>query len=129
MSAQLQFPLFTERHIARRTDPETSHKAAREHKASGAWAQQQAAVFAWVRQYPNHTSQELGEICAKAKGPDDKGGSLDSYDFARRCAELAATEDYKKRPVTPLLKRNGTKVCSVTGNSATAWVPADWQAP
>lgn len=129
MSEQLQFPLLTERHAARRSDPETSHRAAREHKASGVWAQQQAAVFAWVRQYPNQTSQELAEICAKARGPQDPGGTLDRYDFARRLPELAATEDKYHRPVTPLVKRNGTKTCDVTGKKATAWVPFDWVPP
>lgn len=129
MTEQLQFPLLTERHIARRSDPATSHKAAREHKRSGAWAQQQAAVFAWVRQYPNHTSQELAEICAKGRGPEDRGGTLDRYDFARRLPELAATEDKHHRLVTPLVKRNGAKTCTVTHKTATAWVPADWEGP
>lgn len=128
MSAQLQFPLFTERHAARRTDPETSHRAAREHKASGAWAQQQAAVFAWVRQYPGHTTQELAEICAKAKGPEDKGGTLDRYDFARRTSELAATTDKHGRAVQPLIERGPIRACTVTGKKALTWWPVGMRA-
>ena len=127
MSAQLQIPLFSDTRIARRSDPATSHKAAAKITKSGKRASQQAACFGWVRQYPNRTCQEYGELAAAVAEPGKN--PLNNYVFARRLAEMAKDKDRRGNPIIPLVKRNGEKVCGVTGEDATAWVPADWEGP
>lgn len=126
----MQLPLLTDTHIARRSDPVTSHKAAAKVKASGQCAVQQAIAFAYVREYPDHTAQELADICLRA------GGSMDRYDFGRRLPEIAKDHDKHGNRKSPLIKKrchpDGSpmkRVCAVTGNEACTWVPADWVEP
>jgi len=89
---------------ARRTDPETSHKAAEEHTRSGARAHQQQQVTAAVRALPGRTSFEL----AMATG-------LDRYMVARRLPECVTAGTVRK---------GATKTCGITGKTALTWWPA-----
>lgn len=63
--------------MARRTDPATSHEAARAHVASGATVKQRTAVLAAVRAAPGLTSDELAAEMGVSR-----------YLTARRCPEL-----------------------------------------
>lgn len=88
---------------ARRTDPETSHKAAEEHARSGARAHQQQQVTAAVRALPGRTSFEL----AMATG-------LDRYMVARRTSECE---------VAGTIKRSAVRTCQISGKKALTWEP------
>ncbi len=52
--------------IARDTDPETSHRAARLHTLTGKRAKRMRQVLALVVQYPGHTAHEYGNLMIKA---------------------------------------------------------------
>lgn len=67
---------------ARRTDPVSSHVAAREVVESGRGAGQAAQVLALVRSYPGETAGELAVRSAVYDRP------LDSVQVTRRLADL-----------------------------------------
>lgn len=69
-------PFRVETPAARRTDPESSHRAAEEITASGKRAAQLALVIAAVRRFPGRTSMELAGLTG-----------LDRYLLARRLPE------------------------------------------
>lgn len=65
--------------LARRTDPLTSHAAARQMNLSGMALKQREIVLGLIQQYPGHTSLEVAAL-PKCE--------LDRYQVARRTAEL-----------------------------------------
>ncbi len=117
MNHQLDFSLLSNIPVARRTDPITSHLAAKKITTDGTRASQQAAVHSWVRTYPGHTAQELAELCL------GNGGSLDRYVFGRRLSEIACDHLRNGEKVAPLVKRGPKRICMVTGQTALTWWP------
>lgn len=89
--------------IARRSDPESSHRAAAEITDSGARAHQQAQAIAAVRAYPGLTSQELSELTG-----------LERYMLARRLPEAVTAG---------AIRKGEQRTCSVTGRLALTWWP------
>jgi hypothetical protein len=94
-------PRRVETPIARASDPESSHLAAKEITASGKRAHQQAQTIAAVRQYPGRTSQELCELTGICR-----------YALARRLPECVTAGAVRKG-----IQRR----CSVTGKTALTW--------
>lgn len=94
-----------EQPVARRTDPETSHQAARAITQSGKREGQLLAVIALVRQYPGKTSLELARC----------GHTLDRYQLARRLPELEKAGKVRK---------GSPKKCGVSEQQAHTWWPA-----
>jgi predicted ArsR family transcriptional regulator len=89
------------RPLARRTDPESSHIAARRMVESGAQGDQQQITLVLVRKYPNRTSDELAAL-----------GSLDRYQLARRLPELERSG---------LVERGAMRKSDTTGRPACTW--------
>jgi len=90
-------------HPARRTDPQTSHDAARHIVASGGQAAQHAQTQDAVRCHPGLTSAELAR---------DTG--FDRYMLARRLPELCDDDR---------VVRGDARKCAVSGRSAATWWP------
>lgn len=88
---------------ARRSDPESSHRAAEEVTASGRRAAQLAQVIAAVRKHPGRTSMELARLTG-----------LDRYLLARRLPEAATAGAVAK---------GQQRVCSVSDRLALTWLP------
>lgn len=86
---------------ARRSDPESSHRAAVEITASGARAHQQAQTIAAVRAFPGCTTQELAELTG-----------LDRYALARRAPECVTAG---------AIRKGEQRTCAVTGRLALTW--------
>ena len=82
---------------ARKTDPLSSKRAAREIEKSGALRGQRKLALDLVKQYPGRSSKELADL-----------GTLDRYQLARRLPELALEK---------LIKR------TEEGNSDCRWWP------
>lgn len=99
----MQSDLF-ERLPARRRDPESSKRAARELAESGALSSQQAQAIAAVRAWPGRTSQELAEAAG-----------MDRYMLARRLPECESRAGG--------VRRGELRKCSVTGRLAMTWWP------
>jgi hypothetical protein len=91
--------------IARRSDPESSHRAGGEITVSGRREGQLLGVLALVRKYPGSTSLELAY----------KSFSLDRYVVARRLPELEKAG---------LVSRGPLKQCGISKKLALTWVPA-----
>lgn len=89
---------------ARRSDPESSHIAAREVTRSGATAHQQRQAVAAVRQWPGSTSRELAEHA-----------QMDRYALARRLPEAERAG---------LIVRGPMRECSISGRETLTWWPA-----
>ena len=62
---------------SRKTDPESSRRAAREIERSGVLKGQRLIALRLVEQYPGRTSKELSQL-----------GTLDRYQLARRLPEM-----------------------------------------
>jgi len=62
---------------ARKTDPRSSKRAAREIEKSGVLRGNRNLVLALIKQYPGHTSKQLAML-----------GKVDRHMVARRCADL-----------------------------------------
>lgn len=88
---------------ARAKDPESSHLAAAEVKASGRLACQQSQVLAAVRQWVGFTSRELA---AKMQ--------WDRYILARRLPELEAAFQVRK---------GSQRECLIGRRQAVTWYP------
>jgi len=73
------FSLFDQTPIARSTDPQTSHDAAKHVIASGKQGRQQQLTVRIVRAAPGHTAAELGNMAIVP---------LDRYQLARRLVEV-----------------------------------------
>ena len=87
------------KHLARRTDPETSKRAARHVARSGKAVRQRKQLYEAVVAGPGRTCPEL----AKATG-------IDRYDAARRLPELKGK-----------IKHGDVKRCEVTGSPCVTW--------
>lgn len=88
------------KHLARRTDPATSHDAAR--GIVGSLGRLQAEALAAIRRHPAHTATELADLA----------GIRDPRVLNRRISELAADG----RIVCV-----GERACRVTGRRARIW--------
>lgn len=87
--------------LARKTDPETSHEAAREHRKSGKLTQSMSDVLAAVRKYGGLTAVELAlQSC------------LDRYEVSRRLADLRHAG---------LVRWGGSRVCEVNKRKMETW--------
>jgi DNA-binding MarR family transcriptional regulator len=89
--------------MARRTDPPTSHAAARHMIESGKLTEQQKKTLDLVNKYPNHTSDELATK-----------GSLDRYQLGRRLPELEREG---------LITRGNERRSTVGGRMGATWHP------
>lgn len=89
--------------IARRTDPVTSHIAARAVTESGKREGQCLAILALVRIWPRKTSAELARISQ---------GAFDRYQTARRLPELEKAG---------LVRKGIARTCGVNGTQAHEW--------
>lgn len=94
-----QSPLNTP--IARRSDPATSHAAAKEITESGARGRQHQEVLELVKAHPKLTSRELAVF-----------SQLDRYILARRLPELEAAG---------LVRKGEARECGVSGFKAVTW--------
>lgn len=75
-----------ERERSRRTDPDSSRRAERAVRDSGAMRGQQLTCLELVKQYPGRSSKELAEL-----------GPLDRYQLARRLSDLRVMELVESR--------------------------------
>lgn len=108
MSNQPSLPYYTKEprprtRIARLSDPETSHQAAREITSSGERDRQARLVLAALRNLPGSTSAEL----AYYQG-------IDRYITARRLPELESIG---------AVKRGKQRRCEISGKNALTWDP------
>ena len=87
--------------LARRTDPQTSHAAAREYRDSGKLSESKAEVLDAVR---NHGGCTAVELAAKA--------GLDRYETSRRLADLKNAR---------LVRLGGSRVCEVNKRKMETW--------
>lgn len=88
--------------LARKTDPSTSHDAAREHKESGNADRSAAKVLDAVNRFPGLTAVELAERAG-----------LDRYEVSRRLSDLRGKQ----------LVRNGEeRPCAIKGSRMTTWI-------
>lgn len=97
---------LVDRPRASRTDPVTSHEAARAIAASGELGRQQREVLAAVKRWPGLTSLELAERMG-----------VDRALTGRRLPELAAEDSGP-----PLVKRGEPR--KVAGRRHVTWFPA-----
>lgn len=92
-----------ERRLARRSDPVSSHLAAKRMVESGALSDQQRIARDLVVKYPNRTSDELAEL-----------GQLDRYQLARRLPEVEEAG---------YIERGAVRKSNKTGRPACTWHP------
>ncbi len=104
MSVAEQYDLFEARKLARKTDPETSHEAARGMVETGKLGQAQVEVLSLVRRCPGLGAREYAT----------KAGTGDVRTVNRRLPELEAKG---------LVVRRGTKKCPMTGRAVARWWP------
>lgn len=91
-------PLFA---AARRTDPGTSHEAARSVEESGAASDQRARCLLAVRAHPGSTAAEIAAILG-----------MERHAPSRRLPELRAAG---------LVKNGPARICRVVGRSSVTW--------
>ena len=89
------------RALARRSDPSTSHAAARRVEASGQLVRQKDRVLAALRTRPDVTSAELADLMG-----------TDRYMPARRLADLERDG---------LAEKTGQRICRAHGGAAVTW--------
>lgn len=108
-----QLSLLTDTPRSRRSDPETSHRAAARIKDIGALAQQQRLVLMWLREHPGLTSAELARLMAirQHRNPDlwPKFRPM----LGRRLPELVPIH----------ATRGEERTCMVTGEDCITWWP------
>lgn len=93
----------------RRTDPETSHEAARHVEQSGQAAAHAALVLNAVRTWPGRTSAELAEnirVAWKVDWPNVR------HEVARRLPELVSAGH---------VRRSTPRKCEATGRRSMTW--------
>lgn len=88
-------------YLARRTDPESSHLAAKHMVESGGLGVQQRIAYNLVRHHPGYTSDELARL-----------GQLDRYQLARRLPELERAG---------YIQRGHIRKSHITGRPAVTW--------
>ncbi len=93
-----QLSLFSP--IARRSDPVSSHLAAREIN-QGIRSKQALIVLGLVRRHPGKTSLELSRL-----------SDLDRYQIARRLSDLEHSGEVEKGEI---------RVCEIAGRMAVTW--------
>ena len=96
-----QGTLFTGPATARKSDPDTSHEAARRFEQSGKAEIQRKKVFRGVVDFPGRTSAELSPLVG-----------LDRYAVARRLPELEKSGSVRK---------GQPRICSAHGTAAVTW--------
>ena len=94
--------------LARRTDPETSHRAAREMETSGKRETDEDFAVRMVRRWPGSTAAEL-EVIAGQEG--DRTVSK----------RLSGAEGHKR--IFSVEPKKGDRVCGQTGRPAKFWYP------
>ena len=107
--------LLTDTPRSRKTDPDTSHKAADLVRRSGQLRESQALVLAAVRAWPGHTAVELahlmdGTVCRTLPRPTHWW----RLEVSRRLPELVPFH----------VKRGEARQCTRSGTSQTTWRPA-----
>ena len=90
-------------HLARSTDPNSSHAAAADLVATGKLLDQQTQAAAAVRRHPGQSSLHLASLTG-----------LDRHMLGRRLPELARQGAIWRGPAAP---------CATTGKSACTWWP------
>lgn len=88
--------------IARHSDPDTSHAAAKHITRSGQRDTQAALLLTAVLRIPGGTSAEYGAVV------------LDRYACARRLPELEKLS---------MVRRGPKRICRATGSEAITWIP------
>jgi hypothetical protein len=88
-------------HLARNSDPETSHEAARRIIATGDHEQQKMAVLAAVQTWPGRTARELARHTGIAHEIVHK-----------RCPDLRKAG---------LIENGPTRLCEISGHSCQTW--------
>lgn len=88
---------------ARRSDPATSHEAARDVEWTGKAGSQRKACYEYVRRYPGATAAEI----AKAIG-------LERHVPSRRLPELRDAG---------LIKNGASRVCGIMARNSLTWLP------
>lgn len=96
-------------HLYRRSDPNTSRRAAEHATATGSRGDHLQRIVNAVRSHPGRTSAELAA---------DAG--LERHEAARRTADAANAG---------LIVRGPSRVCSVGGRAAVTWWPKRARAP
>lgn len=99
--AQSLFDMPESHVLARRTDPENSHLAARAIVADGTLGDQQDFVLDVVRRHPNLTAQELA-----------RAGETTRDVTTRRLPELERVGKVERCP---------SRTCRITGRKAAVW--------
>lgn len=89
--------------LARRTDPITSHLAAKKHRDSGKADCHAAIVLAEVRKIPGETSAELAQW-----------SGLDRHEAARRLSDLERKG---------FVKKGDKRICRLRGSLMVTWFP------
>lgn len=99
---------------ARRTDPDTSHRAAVQVELSGLATDHRALCLSLVNRFPGSTSAELSR---------HSNGALNRHQTARRLPELADAGEIMDPRDNTLDRGITRKVCSVTGSTSLRWWP------
>ena len=94
--------------LARRTDPETSHRAAREMETSGQRETDEDFAVRMVRRWPGSTAAEL-EVIAGQEGDRTVSKRLSGAKKRKRVFSVEPKED--------------DRVCGQTGRPAKFWYP------
>lgn len=107
--------IYTDTPRSRRDDPETSHLAADEIKASGRLARQQAFVLESVRRFPGCTAIELAQKMSDYDdSPEGVLGWRFFHDWTRRRLPELAPHKVTKGPI---------RKCTKSGRNAITWWP------
>ena len=88
---------------ARRTDPASSHDAARKHEASGRAGSHRRLVMQIIEAQPGRTSAEIARLT-----------ELDRHEVARRCSDLKNTGQ---------ARQGETRLCEDNNTKAPTWWP------
>ena len=94
-------PLFDPPPAARKTDPDTSHRAEWEHTASGARSTHLRMILEKIRVAPGLTCRELAYELP-----------LDAYEISKRLSDLSGAEQ---------IAVNGTRRCRFSNRPARTW--------
>lgn len=96
--------------MARKTDPATSHAAAREHHDTGRRDAHQVAAIELMRRHPGCTYRELWQKhCADSRRRGEQMTFAEPVSLMRRLSEVGT--------------KIGKKRCAVTDRTASTWGP------
>lgn len=102
--------------LASRTDPETSHEAAKKHRESGKLHGHAMIVLKLLKEHPESTFSEL----FKAASVEDQKELVDDKEVCRRLNDLRRMGLAKR--VTDKAGDEVKRACRVNGSSKTVWV-------